>query len=156
MDGNIFGIGFFLVLLALAYGIGKWIETRHYASIRAREKEMQSLLIIPVRTPQIDQPCRTEFVSGSVVISSDYFKMVYAGILKVIGGRMRPFESLVERARREAILRMKEEAKVLNGQYIFNVKFSTANLFQGNNNNGSCVEVIAYGTAVIPNKTSGF
>ena len=58
----------------------------------------------------------------------------------------------MERARREAIVRMKEQAAALNGRYIFNVKFSTANLRGQQNNQSGCVEVIAYGTALLPLK----
>ncbi|MFT6733724.1 MAG: hypothetical protein ACJAS9_001914 [Polaribacter sp.] len=39
----------------------------------------------------------------------DYFKRFLAGLRNIFGGRVVTYESLVDRARREAILRMKEK-----------------------------------------------
>ena len=92
----------------------------------------------------------TQLVSGSVVISSDYFKRFIAGLRMLIGGRLNTYESLLDRARREAILRMREEAKALGATQIFNVKLETISIGGRNPNSVSCLEVLAYGTAVIP------
>ena len=61
----------------------------------------------------------------------------------------------VERARREAILRMKEEARRKNGRYICNIKFSTANVMGQQAKQAGCVEVIAYGTVIVPRRSEG-
>lgn len=147
------GIGFLVFLLALGFTVGGMVERRHYRSIRKREEELRDILLIPVRTPPESlQHCRTDFVCGNVVIGLDYFKKYLAHFRNLIGGRMGSYETLFERARREAILRMKEEARRKKAKYVFNVKFSTANIKSGNNENkgSGCVEVIAYGTAFIP------
>jgi uncharacterized protein YbjQ (UPF0145 family) len=47
-------------------------------------------------------------VSGSVVVSVDYFKRFLAGLRTLVGGRVTSYETLLDRARREAILRCKE------------------------------------------------
>ena len=44
-----------------------------------------------------------QLVSGSVVISSDYFKTFVAGFRAFFGGRFRGYETLLERARRDAL-----------------------------------------------------
>lgn len=147
----VFGGGLFL--LALGFFAGSWAEKRHYASIREREKRLRKLMVFPVRTPPgAFLPCRTEFVSGSVVIGMDYFKMFAAKLRNLIGGRVSSYETLFDRARREAILRMKEEAHELRASCILNVKFATANIMSGGKDNkgSGCVEVVAYGTALIP------
>ena len=65
----------FLVLLAMGYGFGRYAETKHYKSIIKREKELNS---IPAVATKILVPARndlnSQLVSGSVVISIDYFK----------------------------------------------------------------------------------
>ena len=82
-------------------------------------------------------------------MSVDYFKRFIAGLRNLIGGRVTSYESLLDRARREAILRMKQEAKDLGANLIFNVKFETASISKGRNNQIGAVEVYAYGTAFI-------
>lgn len=145
-------VGIAIFLLVLGFVVGSTIEKRHYASIRERERKYRDILLIPVRTPPPSmRGLHSEFVSGNVVIAIDRFKLFLAFFRNLIGGRVSAYETLIERARREAILRMKEEAKAKNAKYILNVKFSTANILSGqNNNSGGCVEVIAYGTALYP------
>jgi len=140
-----------LILLALGYGFGRYAELRHFSSIRKREKALQSIPAIATKIPDPTmRPRHTQLVTGSVVISVDYFKRFIAGLRNLIGGRVTSYETLLDRARREAILRMKEEARALDAKLVFNVKFETASISKGNRGNqiGS-VEVLAYGTAFI-------
>ena len=86
---------------------------------------------------------------GGVVVASDYFKSFLAGLVNFFGGAVVSYESLIDRARREAMLRMKAEAKVLEAELIFNVKFETMTVGSGRT---ASVEVLAYGTALVPGK----
>ena len=143
----------FFVLLALGYIFGQSIEKRHYLSIIKRESQLQSLPVIASKIlPDEFIPCQTQLVSGNVVISVDFFKKFVAGLRSIVGGRMASYESLIDRARREAILRMKQEAKTLRADYVFNIKMETSSISKGAENNIGSVEVLAYGTAVIIEK----
>jgi len=140
----------FLVLLAVGYFAGRAAERRHFRSIRKRERELADILLFATKFPpavQASQP--TALVSGSVVISSDYFKLFVASLRKLFGGRFRVYETLLDRARREAVLRMKAQARKLGGQAVFNVKFETFNVTMGARGGIAAVEVLAYGTALI-------
>lgn len=137
------------VLLALGYGFGTLAERRHYASIHTREEELGSVMIFAARfPPDPERPRGSRLVSGQVVISVDYFKAFVAGLRSLIGGRVTSYEGLVDRARREAILRMKEDALDLAPCKIFNVKLETSSISKGGGNTLGTVEILAYGTAV--------
>lgn len=145
----------FFVLLTLGYVFGQSLEKSHYRSIIKRESQLRSIPVIASKIlPDEFLPCQTEMVSGNVVISVDYFKKFVAGLRSIVGGRMASYESLIDRARREAILRMKEEAKRLNADYVFNIKMETSSISKGSNNSIGSVEVLAYGTAIIIDKES--
>ena len=140
-----------ITLLALGYGFGRYSETKHYASIQEREKVLNAIPAIASRIPPHGRPdFDSKLVSGSVVISVDYFKQFIAGIRNLLGGRVTSYESLLDRARREAILRMKESAKQLGAEMVFNIKLETASIHKGKGNGIGSVEVLAYGTALIP------
>ncbi|WP_372777260.1 YbjQ family protein [Litorivivens sp.] len=140
----------FLTLLALGYIFGRIAETRHFKSIQQREAELADVLAFSERLPPpSDEPRRIALVGGNVVISVDYFKVIAAGLRSIFGGRVRAFESLTERARREALLRMKQEARNLGAQMVVNVKLETASISKGNKGQVGAVEVYAYGTALI-------
>lgn len=143
----------FLILLVSGYGFGRLAEKRHFRSIIAREKET---LMVPVMTlksvPQQLSRCRTFLVCGNTVVSIDFFKKFLSGLRALVGGRLRSYESLLDRARREAVLRMKESAIDQGGKIIVNVRIETASInksTRGRYTVGS-VEVVAYGTAIAP------
>ncbi len=137
----------FVALLVGGYLIGTFNERRHYASIRKREEEMRGLMLFASR----DMPEASEgwLVTGNTVVSIDYFKRFITGLRKLVGGQIDAYESLVERARREAILRMKSDALARGATHIVNVKLQTSRVFYNDRGNSTgSVEVLAYGTAI--------
>lgn len=141
----------FLVLLTLGYVFGQWNERRHYASIRTREKAYAKVLAFATRYPPdvaAAQDC--VLVSGSVVVGSDYFKQIVAGLKTLFGGRLTSYETLLDRARREAVLRMKRVAMRKGYLMVINVKFETTNIGSATGRGLPIVQVIAYGTALRP------
>ncbi len=140
------------VLLSLGYVFGQIAEKRHFRSIIKRESEYQSILTFAKRFPlNNDGEQRAELVGGNVVISVDYFKRFVAALRNLVGGRVTAYESLLERARREALLRMKAEARKKGLNTIVNVKLETASITKGNKNQVGAVEVYAYGTGLLSN-----
>ena len=138
----------FLVLLVSGYTVGRIAERRHYRSIIAREKDMANVMVFTNRFPPLTQRASQALVTGSVVVSEDYFKRVVSGLQSLFGGRLRAYESLLDRARREAVLRMKQEARDKGAKIIINVKFQTFSIPGRNPRSFGAVEVMAYGTAL--------
>ena len=87
-----------------------------------------------------------QLVIGSVVIASDYFKVFLASLANFFGGSVVSYETLLDRGRREAVLRMKQQAKDLDAELVFNVKFETMTV----GGRAPSIEVLAYGTALYP------
>ena len=140
----------FLTLLTLGYGFGRYTEKRHYKSIMEREEQWRSIPAVSTKILPLDSTFSdSQIVIGSVVISVDYFKRFIAGLRNIVGGRVMSYESLIDRARREAILRMKEQASELGANLVFNVKLETSSIYKGRRNAIGSVEVMAYGTAMI-------
>ncbi len=140
---------FLLVLLAVGYSAGTWAEKKHYASIEKRERETLHLPAVTLRNPphQSNAVENAELVYGSVVISIDYFKKMLAGLRNIFGGPVKSYETLVDRARREAVLRMKEMAG--DAGSIINVRIETSAIgFTSGKKGVGSIEVIAYGTAL--------
>jgi len=145
-----------LTLLALGYGFGRYAESNHYRSIRRREQLYSQLLLIPERRlPEYPHIPQTALVTGNVVISVDYFKRFIAALRNLVGGRVTSYEALLDRGRREAILRMKENAQHQGAEAVFNVKLETASISKGRGDAIGSLEVYAYGTAVIPPRQLG-
>jgi uncharacterized protein YbjQ (UPF0145 family) len=143
--------GWPVLLLMSAYFIGTLIEKNHFRNIRRREAEYQSMPVVTFDTmPEDWDAGESTLVTGSIVISLDYFKRVIAGLRGIVGGRVKTYEPLLDRARREAVLRMIEDARAQGFNGIFNVRLETSRLAnsRGDGEGTAGVEMLAYGTAV--------
>jgi len=92
------------------------------------------------------QADKTQLVTGSVVVSVDYFKRMLAGLRNIFGGAVQSYETLIDRARREAVLRMKESCP--DADQVINLRLDTSSISKGRGRQIGSVEVLAYGTAV--------
>ena len=142
----------FIVLVALGYFAGSYAEKKHYKSIIAREKQYLSLPVVNFKTLYNTENKKIKqayLVHGSAVISIDYFKRLFSILKNIFGGSISTYESLVDRARREAVLRMKEQA-FGKAEIILNLRIETASISSNanNKNNVGSIEAYAYGTAI--------
>lgn len=135
-------------LIVVGYTFGRYAEAKHYRSIKAREIKLISLPCTSNKHPMCPEANITDcrLITGNAVISVDYFKQFVAGLRGLFGGRLTTYESLLDRARREAILRMKESAT--DAREIINLRLETFSVSKGNQSNIGSVEVFAYATAV--------
>ncbi len=151
--GILVQIGIPILVLAGTWGIGKWIETRHFRSIVEREAANEGIVITNLKRLPEGIAAKDAFLcEGCMVVATDYFKMFMARLKNLIGGRLFTFESLLERGRREAVLRMIDDAKRRGATLVLNVRYETASITRisrGNRQKTGGVEVLVYGTAVV-------
>lgn len=140
-------LAFWIVPIVVGYVSGRIVESRHYRSIEARERQLLHLPATtfrkPVGTAAVE---RVELVSGGVVVSVDYFKQAAAALRSVVGGPVKSHETLLDRAKREAVLRLKESCP--HADEIINVRLETAPISKNRQGGIGAVEVFAYGTAL--------
>ena len=150
----IFGIIFYAILLTLPIiGMisGKIIESRHFKSLAKRETEFADITISDVKTPPADGSWQQPgLVNGSAVIATDYFKTFAASFRKLFGGEFKGLKNMQDRARREAILRMLAHARSLGATAVYNVRIETATIGGKSRKKVAGVEILAYGTALVP------
>ena len=155
MDQGAIQLLIFIVFIIIGYTAGSAAESRHYKSILTRENKYLMLPVLTCKTmpPNTPPVADARLVIGSAVISIDYFKRFLAGLRGFFGGEISAYESLIDRARREAILRMKEMAP--GADLILNLRIETSSISQSTeDNNIGSIEAIAYATAIIYKRTS--
>ena len=142
MDGLIIQIVIFAILFSVGFGFGRFNERKH---LQYLDEQEQRLAYIRVNNSRfIESTLPGHMISSNVVISHDYFKYAIANVQNMLGGRLTSYESVVERARREAIIRLKLEAEKMGADQIMGIRLSTTELGM----QGGRVEVFAYGTAI--------
>ncbi len=137
-----------VVLIVVGRVVGARIERNHFQDIIAREARFRTRPAISTKEPSARGPIRSaSLVVGSVVVSVDHFKRFLSGFRMIFGGEVRSYSSLIDRARREAVLRMKESQPDADAYLNTRLETSTISSTAGNEGMGT-IEVLAYGTAV--------
>ena len=144
-------VGLFLIL---GFFVGGANERRHLQALDEREAAVSGVLATQLKSyPLADhgQPTPTMLIAETV-ISSDYLKTFLAGWRRFFGGEIRSFRSIMERARREAIVQLKEQAQSSGYNAVCNIRVDTADLAgRGNQQKNKIVmaAILASGTAYI-------
>jgi uncharacterized protein YbjQ (UPF0145 family) len=120
-------LGLTAALLLLGFVAGSLVERRHLADLVARETRLRSMPVtnfetLPAEWTVVD----SGLVVGSCVVSVDYFKRFVAGLRALFGGRIRSYEPLLDRGRREALARMLEAARARGYDAVVNVRLETS------------------------------
>lgn len=140
-----------LALVAFGWwGLGN--ERRHLKDLEARERSYAGIVVLDTATIPAGVPAEGGvLVTGSVVQASDYLKSWLLGWRALFGGEVVALGRVITRARREAMLRMKEEANQLGATVVVNVRYETSRLGQAQGRGGMpSSEVVCYGTALLP------
>jgi uncharacterized protein YbjQ (UPF0145 family) len=135
-------------LFGISYFIGTYREKAHLRNIVEREKALVSLPALTLKFAEDRPVVKSELVMGSVVIGGDFFKQVVASLASLFGMRISVAEAMLDRARREAVLRMKEKA--VGADAILNVRIE--NMKIGERKKITGIEAMACGTAVYYSK----
>ena len=123
-------VGLPAAVLFAGWLAGHLSETKHERSLAAREEALKDIETTDLRNPPgfagAEGPC--SLVSGEAVVASDTFKTWVFGLKNIVGGESKTFTRLFDRARREALLRMKERARELGCDAVCNVRFDSADI----------------------------
>lgn len=140
----------FAVLFSVGWFVGRGVERRHLQALSIREQRYANIAIDSKRLGQ--HVNSGQLICSNVVISHDYFKYVLAQIYSFFGGRIVSYESLMQRAQREAIVRLKQQAQEMGAIYISGLRIETTSL----SDQGGMVEVMAYATAIYAKPNASF
>lgn len=125
MESLIFQLLIFAVLFSVGFGFGRYNERKHLAELEQNEKRLAYITVGNLRKVNFAQS--GHMISSNVVISHDYFKYVLATVQNFLGGRLTSYESVVDRARREAIVRLKLEAEKHGATHIACIRLANRN-----------------------------
>lgn len=133
-----------LVVTAISWTL---LEKRHMKNIVEREEQLQNIVIISKKDLNEFQSSGWWLLSSWVVFAIDYFRQFIFMFINFFGGRVVMYESVMDRARREAILRVKKQAQDYWFNCIVDLRIETATITSNNKNqNWWKVEIIAYWT----------
>lgn len=130
-----------LVLVTTGWYFGARAERGHLKSLMADEQKYQHIQVSSERFYEPKGVNESILVVGSVVIAQDKFKQVVAAMLSLFGKNLTVYETLLDRARREVVLRAKHQANDAGCHALYGLRFEMTEVQGG-------VEILAYGVAV--------
>lgn len=130
-----------LVLVTTGWYFGARAERGHLKSLMADEQKYQHIQVSSERFYEPKGINESILVVGSVVIAQDKFKQVVAAMLSLFGKNLTVYETLLDRAHREVVLRAKRQANDAGCHALYGLRFEMTEVQGG-------VEILAYGVAV--------
>ena len=147
----VFIYAFPILLLLLAWGAGNAIARRHEKDMARRAPSVEHVRVTDMRKILDLTPGKTPcgLVTSEVTFGIDHFRGFLGSLKNIFGGEVRSYQATLDRARREALLRLKEHTLALNCNAIANVRIDFADI-SGNSTvakKASMVSIMASGTA---------
>ena len=117
------------ITLVVFFFWGRRSEQRHEQSLAERERALAWMVRTNVKQTPGANPAKTPaLVTGETVVASDKFKRFLFAWRNIIGGESKTYTRLYVRARREATLRMLEEAQRLGFNAVCNIRYDAADI----------------------------
>lgn len=122
-----------VVLISIGLTIGRLVERRHLRCIAVRRAALSHMLVSDLRSfpghadGAVHGPV-PQLIMAEAVIAADYLKSLLAALRKIVGGELRSYQSLMHRAREEAMLRVMEQAQSLGYDAVCNVRLYTTDI----------------------------
>lgn len=141
-----------LLGVGIALAVAPILERRHYADLEEREAAVEGLVVHDLSSAVVASgPVRPRMVTGSVVMGVDWWKGFMLMLVNLVGGGVPSVDRVMTRARREAILRMTEEAQALGAVEVVNTRLETSTISNRRGDSGmGSGEILAHGTALVP------
>ena len=98
--------------------------------------------IVTVETLQGEKYEALGVVSGSTIQSKNMFADFGQGLKSIVGGELKSYTGMMDKARSQATDRMMEQAKAMGADAIIGVRFTTSAIM------AQAAEVLVYGTAI--------
>ncbi|SOB95567.1 M48 family metalloprotease [Thalassospira xiamenensis] len=134
-----------MILIGIAFVTGRLAEAAHERALRRDEQLLPNQhLSTEDHAPEDIVLRHSRMVTGKVVIGEDRFRNLLARLRIFVGGRLGAHEATITRAKREAMLRMRTDAK--GASHITGIRMTTAQLGRG------MVEMMISGTALYTDK----
>lgn len=130
-----------IFLFVIGWYFGMRAERRHLSRLAHDEQKYRHISVSSERFYEPSGVSESMLVIGSVVIAQDYFKVVAARLLSFFGKNLTVYESLLDRARREAVVRAKSQAAASEFHALYGLRFEMTEVGRG-------IEMIAYAVAI--------
>ena len=139
----------------LSWAIGRWYQDRLMSALLLNEKQQGNML-------QSDQHLSTQSLMTTIAAESSTLlhvsicvgpsmgQIFFMWFKSIFGGRLHSYDVVLDYGRREALLRLNQQAKNLGCSSVVNIRIetSTVSFAKNDKSNTSSVEFLAFATGI--------
>ena len=139
----------------LSWAIGRWYQDRLISALLLNEKQQGNML-------QSDQHLSTQslmttmaaesstLLHVSICVGPSMGQIFFMWFKSIFGGRLHSYDVVLDYGRREALLRLNQQAKNLGCSSVVNIRIetSTVSFAKNDKSNTSSVEFLAFATGI--------
>jgi uncharacterized protein YbjQ (UPF0145 family) len=139
----------------LSWAIGRWYQDRLMSALQLNEKQQGNML-------QSDQHLSTQslmttmaaesstLLHVSICVGPSMGQIFFMWFKSIFGGRLHSYDVVLDYGRREALLRLNQQAKNLGCSSVVNIRIetSTVSFAKNDKSNTSSVEFLAFATGI--------
>lgn len=138
-----------LLILAVAFFAGNVISSRHDKQLRERQQQVGHIRTTDLnRFYKPDSGIQAQMFTAEVTLGIDHFRGFLGSLKCIFGGQIRSYQKTLDRARREALMQVVEQAAATGYNAVANLRLEFVDISGKANmvKRASMVTIIAYGT----------
>ena len=127
---GLFVFGLPLFMLAFAWAMGAWIRNRHEADLAQRELAVAHILVHNTGRLQdaVTGPQPSVMITSEVTLGVDHFRGFLGQWKSLFGGQVRSYQMVLDRARREVVMRILEQTNAMGYNALANLRIDFADI----------------------------
>nr|WP_281023648.1 heavy metal-binding domain-containing protein [Minwuia sp. IMCC4030] len=126
--------------------------TEKIGAAERQKAEIDAIVLTTETAPSLPIKRRIEIVTAECAFGMNIFKDLFAGVRDIVGGRSEAVQKTMRASRRTVLSELKKEAHAVGANAVVGVDLDYVELSSA----GSMVMLVASGTAVVIEESSGF
>lgn len=139
-----------LLILVVAFLAGNRIASRHEKQLQIRQEAVAHIRTTDLnRFFEADPAVEACLCTAEVTLGIDYFRGFLGRLKNIFGGEVRSYQKTLDRARREAVMKVVEQADQAGYNALANLRLEFVDISGSANmsKRPAMVTILAYGTA---------
>ena len=134
-----------------AFAAGNWIASRHEARLTQRSQAVAGIRMTDMKRllDAVEGPQPPMLVVSEITLGVDHFRGFLGNLKNIFGGEVKSFQTTLDRARREVIMRLLEQTQANGYNAVANLRVEFVDI-SGNATmaqKAASVSILASGTA---------
>ncbi len=132
--------------LLFSWIFGNIYQKKKQEELGARVQAFGTDNLSTLKTPP-GQVSASGLLSANIIMSVSWWQKLLGGIKTVFGGQVETWDGILAWARREAMQRLREQARARGYDNVINVRLETSEI-QSSKGRNTAIEILAYGTGI--------